>query len=85
MTRANSARMRVRLSRSIASPYSRSAFPPSLSSARERASAPSAQSLPLTLVVSDSRRMGPVPRSGDPGSGGRFDQFDKTPGLLCYI
>ena len=53
--RASSGRSRVRLSRSIASRYRPSAAAPSLSSARQRASMPSATSVPQGCVVSASR------------------------------
>jgi hypothetical protein len=50
----------VRPSLSIASRYRFSADSPPLSSARERASIPSAQSPPLAPVICDSRRRAPA-------------------------
>ena len=59
--------------------HRRSAASPWLSSARERASTPSAQSLPLILVHCESRRMASVARSGDPDRAAARNQLDQTP------
>jgi hypothetical protein len=58
--------MRVRLSRSMASRYRRSASSPSLSRARDRAWTPSPQSVPLTEVISASRRKARAAASSSP-------------------
>ena len=52
---------------------------PSLSSARERASIPSAQSVPAALVASDQPPQGVGGAPGLPGPGGRLDQLDQRP------
>ncbi len=71
--------MRLRSSRSIASRYSDSAAAPSLSSARDRASTPSAQSVPAARVRSSSGCSAAAADLAGTASGARLDQLDQCP------
>ena len=52
---------------------------PSLSSARERASTPRAQSVPLGVVLSANRRSASAARSCVSAAHCRLDEFDRRP------
>jgi len=66
-------------SRSIASQYSPSAASPALNSARERASIPSAQSVPLGRVVPERRWSASAARACLAAADGRHDQPRQAP------